>query len=68
MSHLKLEIASAACQNAGNQDLPFRSWSTSSPEGKSEVPAMSPGDAPELHELYTPNVDFPSDRLQVSKK
>ena len=64
MSDRKFELASATCQNAGNQDLPFRSWSTSSPEGKSEVPAMSPGDAPEL---YTPNVDFPSDLLQVSK-
>ena len=64
MSHLKFEVASAICQNAGNQDLPFRSRSTPSPEGKPEVHAMSPGDAPEL---YTPNVDFPPDLLQVSK-
>ena len=49
------------CQNAGNQDLPFRSWSTSSPGGKSEVPAMSSGDAPELN---LPNVDFPPKGLQ----
>ena len=62
MSHLKFEVAFATCQNTGNQDLPFRSWSTSSPGGKSEVPAMSSGDAPEL---YPPNVDFPPGRLQV---
>jgi hypothetical protein len=34
------------------------------PPGKSEVPAMGPGDAPGL---YTPNVDFPESRfLQIS--
>ena len=62
LSRRKFELASATCQNAGNQDLPFRSWSTSSPGGKSEVPAMSSGDAPELN---LPNVDFPPRRLQV---
>ena len=36
------------------------------PRGKiPEVPAMSPGDAPEL---YTPDVGIFRDRLQVSKK
>ena len=65
LSHRKFELASATCQNAGNQDLPFRSWSTSSPRGNSEAPAMSPGDAPELN---LPDVEFPRDRLQVSKK
>jgi hypothetical protein len=36
-----------------------------SPGGKSEVPAMSPDDAPEM---YLPNVGFLPGRLQVSKK
>jgi hypothetical protein len=61
------EILTRLCSlpKSGNQDLPFRSWSTSSPGGKSEVPAMSSGDAPGL---YPPNVYFPPGRLQVSKK
>ena len=65
LARRKCEVASATCQNTDNQDLSFRSWSTSSPPGKSEVSAIGPGDAPEL---YTPNVDFPESRLQVSKK
>ena len=64
-AHRKFELASTTCQNAGNQDLPFKSWSTSSPREIPEVPAMSPGDAPEL---YTPDVGISRDRLQVSKK
>ena len=56
------EVASATCQNPGNHDLPFRSWSTPIPRGNSVVPATSPGDTPELN---LPNVDFPRGRLQV---